>query len=188
MLPLVLCWLVLNNDYFYYWCIYYFIVLCTILSGGSWWCWYLWSWSPSTQDTLTTGTHTSPHAPVCPYNNRVVTQTSWPPILTPSTCFRRVTANKRFAKPVLRSAPFLVPLDSVLSILRKSIRMHSLTFWMGTEMTDAQTIKQFFTESEWTLIYDLVCSNSEWKDDKECKDHDSIINKIHKLKWLMHKK
>ena len=53
---------------------------------------------------------------------------------------------------------------------------------MGTEMTDAQTIKQFFTESEWTLIYDLVCSNSEWKDDKECKDHDSIINKIHKLK------
>jgi hypothetical protein len=53
---------------------------------------------------------------------------------------------------------------------------------LSTEMTYAQTIKQFFTESEWTLIYDLVCSNSEWKDDKECKDHDSIINKIHKLK------
>jgi hypothetical protein len=53
---------------------------------------------------------------------------------------------------------------------------------MGKQiMTDAQTIKQFFTESEWNLIYDLICSNSEWKEDEECKDHDSIIGKIHKL-------
>jgi hypothetical protein len=37
------------------------------------------------------------------------------------------------------------------------------------------------TDSELKLIYDLVCSNSEWKEDEECKDHDSIINKIHKL-------
>jgi hypothetical protein len=27
-------------------------------------------------DTLTTGTHTSPHAPVCPYNKKVINGTS----------------------------------------------------------------------------------------------------------------
>ena len=42
-------------------------------------------------------------------------------------------------------------------------------------------VKEFFTESEWKLIYDLVCSNSEWKEDVDCKNHDSIIDKIHSL-------
>ena len=39
-----------------------------------------------------------------------------------------------------------------------------------------------FTDSELKLIYDLVESNSEWKEDEECNLHDSILDKINKLR------
>lgn len=45
-------------------------------------------------------------------------------------------------------------------------------------------IKDFFTESEWDLIYSLVKNNAEFCDDTEDDprdDYDSIVNKIHNL-------
>ena len=46
------------------------------------------------------------------------------------------------------------------------------------------TIKEFFTEAEWDLIYSLVNNNREFCEDTEedpAEDYDSIIAKIHNL-------
>jgi hypothetical protein len=46
------------------------------------------------------------------------------------------------------------------------------------------TIKEFFTEAEWDLIYSLVGNNREFCEDTEedpVEDYDSIVNKIQKL-------
>lgn len=45
-------------------------------------------------------------------------------------------------------------------------------------------IKEFFTSSEWDLIYHLVSNNREFCEDDEhdpVADYDSIIDKIYKL-------
>ena len=46
-----------------------------------------------------------------------------------------------------------------------------------------ENIKEFFTDSEWDLIYSLVDGNRQFCDDEEdhSDDYDSIINKIHNL-------
>ena len=45
------------------------------------------------------------------------------------------------------------------------------------------TIKEFFTDSEWDLIYTLVDGNRQSCNDEEdpAEDYDSIIAKIHNL-------
>lgn len=49
-------------------------------------------------------------------------------------------------------------------------------------MMAEQNKNLILTDSELNLIYELVCKNSEWKEDEKCKDHDSIIDKIYKLR------
>jgi hypothetical protein len=47
-----------------------------------------------------------------------------------------------------------------------------------------ETIKEFFTDSEWDLIYSLVDGNRQFCEDTEedpSDDYDSIIAKIHQL-------
>lgn len=45
-----------------------------------------------------------------------------------------------------------------------------------------ETIKEFFTDSEWDLIYDLVSNNAEFTEsDEEREDYDSIVDKIYNL-------
>lgn len=47
-------------------------------------------------------------------------------------------------------------------------------------MTD--TIKEFFTDSEWNLIYDLLNSNSQFDEDEEyAEDYVTALKKIHSL-------
>lgn len=51
-------------------------------------------------------------------------------------------------------------------------------------MTDTQTIKEFFTDEEWDLIYSLVNNNKEFCEDDEYdprETYDSIVSKIYKL-------
>lgn len=49
-------------------------------------------------------------------------------------------------------------------------------------MTNTQTIREFFTESEWDLIYDLVYNNAQFTEsDEERDDYDSIVSKIYNL-------
>ena len=46
-------------------------------------------------------------------------------------------------------------------------------------MTDS--IKDFFSDAEWNLIYNLVSNNREFCEDDECdpiSDYDNIVNKI----------
>jgi hypothetical protein len=43
-------------------------------------------------------------------------------------------------------------------------------------------MKDFFTESEWDLIYSLVANNREFEDDDDSIDeYTSILNKIHQV-------
>ena len=47
-----------------------------------------------------------------------------------------------------------------------------------------QTMKDFFTDSEWDLIYSLVAGNREFCEDDEydpVSDYNSILDKISKL-------
>ena len=47
-----------------------------------------------------------------------------------------------------------------------------------------ETIKEFFTDSEWDLIYNLIANNREFCEDDEQDprtDYDSIVGKISKL-------
>jgi hypothetical protein len=47
-----------------------------------------------------------------------------------------------------------------------------------------QQVKEFFTESEWDLIYSLVSNNREFCENDEYdpqEDYTNILNKIHKL-------
>jgi hypothetical protein len=46
-----------------------------------------------------------------------------------------------------------------------------------------QTIKEFFTDSEWDLIYSLVANNREFEDsdDESYDDYTNVMNKIHQL-------
>jgi hypothetical protein len=45
-----------------------------------------------------------------------------------------------------------------------------------------EAIKEFFTNSEWDLIYDLVSNNAEFTEsDEEREDYDFIVNKIYNL-------
>jgi hypothetical protein len=47
-----------------------------------------------------------------------------------------------------------------------------------------ETIKEFFTDSEWDLIHSLVSNNREFCEDDEfdpVSDYDSIIDKIYNL-------
>ena len=57
--------------------------------------------------------------------------------------------------------------------------------WESTKRNPMpDTIKEFFTEAEWDLIYSLVDNNREFCEDTEedpTEDYDSIVNKIHKL-------
>lgn len=47
-------------------------------------------------------------------------------------------------------------------------------------MTD--TIKEFFTDSEWDLIYDLLESNRQFDDEESyAKDYVTALNKIRSL-------
>jgi hypothetical protein len=51
-----------------------------------------------------------------------------------------------------------------------------------TQMTE--TIKEFFTDKEWDLIYNLVSNNSQFCEGDEydpVEDYDSITGKIVKL-------
>jgi hypothetical protein len=44
-----------------------------------------------------------------------------------------------------------------------------------------ETVKDFFTETEWDLIYSLVANNREFCEDTEedpVDDYNSIVNKI----------
>lgn len=46
------------------------------------------------------------------------------------------------------------------------------------------TIKEFFTDSEWDLIYNLVRNNRDFCEDEEedpVEDYDNIISKIYNL-------
>jgi hypothetical protein len=48
----------------------------------------------------------------------------------------------------------------------------------------SQTIKEFFTESEWDLIYSLVANNREFCEDDEhdpIDDYSNVMSKIHQL-------
>jgi hypothetical protein len=48
-----------------------------------------------------------------------------------------------------------------------------------TQMTE--TIKEFFTESEWDLIYNLVENNRQFCEDEDqdpVEDYDNIVSKI----------
>jgi hypothetical protein len=42
-------------------------------------------------------------------------------------------------------------------------------------------MKDFFTESEWDLIYSLVANNREFEDDDSIDEYTSILNKIHQV-------
>jgi hypothetical protein len=47
-----------------------------------------------------------------------------------------------------------------------------------------ETVKDFFTETEWDLIYSLVANNREFCEDTEddpVDDYNNIMNKIHTL-------
>ena len=45
-----------------------------------------------------------------------------------------------------------------------------------------ETIKDFFTESEWDLIYGLLHSNRQFDDNEEyAEDYSTALNKIHSL-------
>ena len=47
-----------------------------------------------------------------------------------------------------------------------------------------QTVKEFFTDSEWDLIYNLVSNNREFCEDDEydpLSDYNSILSKMHTL-------
>jgi hypothetical protein len=44
-----------------------------------------------------------------------------------------------------------------------------------------ETVKDFFTETEWDLIYSLVANNREFEDDDSIEDYNSIVNKIHQI-------
>jgi hypothetical protein len=51
-------------------------------------------------------------------------------------------------------------------------------------MNNTEMIKDFFTESEWDLIHNLVSNNAQFCDDEEqdpVKDYHSITDKIVKL-------
>jgi hypothetical protein len=49
-------------------------------------------------------------------------------------------------------------------------------------MTDTTTIKEFFTESEWDLIYDLLESNRQYDDDESyAEDYVTALDKIRSL-------
>ena len=49
-------------------------------------------------------------------------------------------------------------------------------------METITNIKEFFTESEWDLIYDLLDSNRQYDDNEECaEDYSTALNKIHSL-------
>ncbi len=51
-------------------------------------------------------------------------------------------------------------------------------------MTDTQTIKQFFTLSEWDLIHSLITNNRELCVNDEhdpVSDYDKVSDKIYKL-------
>ena len=49
-------------------------------------------------------------------------------------------------------------------------------------MTDTQTIKEFFTDSEWDLIYQLLDSNRQYDDDEVyAEDYYTALNKIRSL-------
>lgn len=46
------------------------------------------------------------------------------------------------------------------------------------------SIKEFFTEDEWDLIYSLVANNREFCEDEEhdpIETYNSVLNKIHDL-------
>jgi hypothetical protein len=50
--------------------------------------------------------------------------------------------------------------------------------------TMPDTIKEFFTDSEWDLIYSLVSNNRDFCEDEEedpVEDYDNIISKIYNL-------
>ena len=50
--------------------------------------------------------------------------------------------------------------------------------------TTAHPIKEFFTDSEWDLIYNLVANNREFCEDDEYdprSDYDNIVDKISNL-------
>ena len=50
--------------------------------------------------------------------------------------------------------------------------------------TMPDTIKEFFTDSEWDLIYNLVSNNRQFCEDEEedpVEDYDNIISKIYNL-------
>lgn len=45
-----------------------------------------------------------------------------------------------------------------------------------------ETIKEFFTDSEWNLIYDLLNSNRQFDEDEEyAEDYVTALKKIHSL-------
>lgn len=51
-------------------------------------------------------------------------------------------------------------------------------------METITSIKDFFTDSEWDLIYNLVENNRQFCEDEEqdpVEDYDNIITKIHSL-------
>jgi hypothetical protein len=48
--------------------------------------------------------------------------------------------------------------------------------------TTAHPIKEFFTDSEWDLIYDLLESNRHYDEDESyAEDYVTALNKIHDL-------
>ena len=48
--------------------------------------------------------------------------------------------------------------------------------------TTSHPIKEFFTDSEWDLIYDLLDSNRQYDDDEEyAEDYITALNKIASL-------
>ena len=53
----------------------------------------------------------------------------------------------------------------------------------ATKLFDDKIVKEFFTDSEWDLIYSLVDGNRQFCNDDEdpSDDYDSIIAKIHNL-------
>lgn len=50
--------------------------------------------------------------------------------------------------------------------------------------TTTHSIKEFFTDSEWDLIYNLVDNNRQFCEDEEWdprSDYDSVVDKIYNL-------
>ena len=74
------------------------------------------------------------------------------------------------------------------SKLNSNFDFWTMSIDSATKLFDDKIVKEFFTDSEWDLIYALVDENREFCKDPS-DDYDSIIAKIHQLhkdSWTAH--